>query len=108
MREWDLEGAETQTATQKGLRLVKRNICPVLGRGRQDGYIQRLYFGSRFLKSCQWTHFLLSKMFNVIFHNFHLGVLFPIAITVCRNYIKVKYRQRAGFLSAARQNSAAM
>lgn len=106
MREWDLEGAEAQTATRKGLRLVKRNICP---RPRtQDGYIQSLYFGSRFLKSCQQTHFLLSKMFNVIFHNFHLGVLFPIAITVCRNYIKVKYRQRAGFLSAARQNSAAM
>lgn len=110
MREWDLKRVRTQTATQKGLRLVERNICP-LPRKRKAGWIHSesmIYFGSRSLKSCQQTHFLLSKMFNVISHNFHLGVLFPIAITVCRNYIKVQYRRRAGFLWAACQNSAAM
>lgn len=39
MREWDLEGAETQTATQKGLRLVSEKEHLSRPRTRKAGWI---------------------------------------------------------------------
>ena len=47
--------------------------------------------GGKFLESCQQNHFLLSKMVNVIFHNFRLGGI----ISYC-NYCLQELHQSGG------------
>lgn len=64
-----------RTATWKGLILVKRKIF-ALPLKWKEGWIHSgsmMYFGRGFLTSSQWNHFLLSKLLNIIFHNFRLG-----------------------------------
>ena len=61
---------------------------------QQEEYVHSgsvVYLGSGFLQSCQQNHFLLSKMLNVIFHNFTLGGM----ISYC-NYCLQELHQSEG------------
>lgn len=67
---------------QKDLILMKRIHFPVPVKSEEIwicAYIQRPWCFGRMegpsIKSCQQNHFLLSKMLNVIFHNFHHGAI---------------------------------